>query len=310
MLFLRFLQRVSAELLEKPGGCRVFGEKNWSQKFSKMDPSLPHGSNLNTKLEIFSSMGSKERNALNIICEDYFKFLEICLKSHTDIDNWIEKALGAAESYINLLNRDDVDVFSHQSDLKSSVVPEFLYLLFKRLVSSLSLNLEVAAQKQIVIESLFTPRREEPVAQKFKRVDVAILRSCALTIDEALVEDFAMPVVAIENKTNIDKNMISGAEHSVESLKKTFPLCKYYLIGEFADFAVETQNYAATSIDEIFILRKQKRSQVRRGEGVHRIDLDILFELKSEVESHLAYVTNEPVDIKEGMKSGRLVKGE
>jgi hypothetical protein len=286
-------------------------KNRWLQQFSGIDPSLPHGSNLTTKLRSYESLNPAKRNAVDIICSEYLKFLNVCLIPYADSMSWVKEALSAAEHYLKELNSKNLDVFSHQSDFKSSVIPEFLYLMFKRLVAGLSLNLEVAAQKHIVIESMFIPRSGEPVTPKFKRVDVAILRPCSLSVDKMLVQDFAMPVVAVENKTNIDKNMIAGVEHSVESLKKTFPLCKYYLVGEFADFAVESQNYAATFIDEILILRKQKRSEVRGGRGnISRIDLDLLLGFKNEIEAHLTSISKGPSDIRKGMRLGRLIREE
>lgn len=284
-------------------------ESKWFQQFSRIDQSLPHGSNLATKLRSWGTNVPVKRNALDIICSEYLKFLNACLVPHADSGTWVKEALSATQYYLNVLDREDLDIFSHQSDFKSSVIPEFFYLMFKRVVADSHPNLEVAAQKHIVIESMFIPRRGEPVTLKFKRVDVAILKPCALLVDKAPVQDFAMPIVAIENKTNIDKNMIAGVEHSVESLKKTFPLCRYYLIGEFADFAVENQNYAATFIDEILILRKQKRSEVRGGGEISRIDLDLLQRFRSEIEAHLATISKEPSDIRKGMKSGRLIQG-
>lgn len=278
----------------------------WLRKFGSLDPQLPHGSNLVTKLKEYDRLDSDKQKALDAICKEYEAFQSVCSRRAPDSKKWLRDALRTTEKYLAALNRPELDVFSHQSDFKSSVIPEFFYFLFRDVVNRVKPSLVVESQKQIVIELDFVPE-SYPIAPKLKRVDVAILKKTKLKVDKTTVEDFAMPVVAVENKTNLDKNMVSAVEHSVESLKKTFPLCKYYLVSEFADFAVESQNYAATFIDEILILRSQKRSKVRRGARVSPVSRKLLAGFMRDIETHLTRATRTPKSVKEAMRVGRLI---
>ena len=115
-------------------------------------------------------------------------------------------------------------------------------------------------------------------------------------------------MVAIEVKTNLDKNMIGGVEYSVERLKKTFPLSKFFLISEFADFAYKKQNYASTPIDEIIILRKQKRSEVRRDKTkIRGLDKGLVESHITEILEYLESTLNSPDELNARMKQGRLI---
>ena len=70
--------------------------------------------------------------------------------------------------------------------------------------------------------------------------------------------------------------MIAGIETSVSDLKKTFPLCRYFVITEFPDFDIENQNYANTEIDEIYMLRKQIRGEYRKSGIAKPISIEVI----------------------------------
>ena len=87
-------------------------------------------------------------------------------------------------------------------------------------------------------------------------------------------------MIAMEVKTNIDINKLNGLDFSAERLKRTFPTSKYFLITETIDFSLE-QNYASGSIDEIYTLRKQVRSQARREKKP--LEADVFVQLQADV---------------------------
>ena len=112
----------------------------------------------------------------------------------------------------------------------------------------------------------------------------------------------------MEMKTNLDKNMMSGIEHSVEALKKTFPNSLYYVITEFSDMAVDKLNYASSGIDEIYILRKQKRAEIRRNiNNRNDIDVNLVLEIASECthQMELVHQVIPSTDIR--MTTGKLI---
>lgn len=274
----------------------------------RIDSQLPHGSNLRTK--IGTSIANSGRNdAVLIGIGTKYEALIESIEGYTSEDTlgWINECLSDFEKYYKFLREDLNKKFSHQSDFLSSLVPEFLYQLYSKFVVSKFPDLEITTQKDIIIDMSFLPYKELPMVVKPKRVDVAIIKSMPLKIDDIEI-GFNITMVGVEVKTNLDKNMISGVEYSVDRLKKTFPLSKFYLISEFADFALEKQNYASSQIDEIIILRKQKRSEVRRDIALTKdIDIELVNSHIIEVINYLESVINAPESLNTRMQSGKLI---
>ncbi len=273
-----------------------------------IDSQLPHGSNLRTKVGKSIKNGGRNDDVLISIGAEYSALLEN-IEGYTSEDTlgWINECLPDFEKYYTFLREDRNKKFSHQSDFLSSLVPEFLYQLYLKFVVSKFPDLEITTQKDIVIDMSFLPYQELPMVVKPKRVDVAIIKTMPLKIDDAEV-DFNITMVGVEVKTNLDKNMISGVEYSVDRLKKTFPLSKFYLISEFADFAFEKQNYASSQIDEIIILRKQKRSEVRRDISLTKdIDIELVRSHIDEVMNYLESVIDAPESLNTRMQLGKLI---
>jgi hypothetical protein len=138
---------------------------------------------------------------------------------------------------------------------------------------------------------------------------MAILRKCSLICDDIIFNDFYIPIVAAEIKTNLDKTMLSGIEHSVESLKRTFPKCLYYVIAELSDFNYKDQNYAATGIDEMYVLRKQKRSSVRRTGSRSNIDSHLIKTILENIVAAMRNCAIENQSLQERMSKGKLISG-
>ncbi len=273
-----------------------------------IDSQLPHGSNLRTKISKSIENGGRNEDVLLGIGAEYSALLEN-IEGYTSEDTlgWINECLPDFEKYYTFLREDRNKKFSHQSDFLSSLVPEFLYQLYLKFVVSKFPDLEITTQKDIVIDMSFLPYQELPMVVKPKRVDVAIIKTMPLKIDDTEV-DFNITMVGVEVKTNLDKNMISGVEYSVDRLKKTFPLSKFYLISEFADFAFEKQNYASSQIDEIIILRKQKRSEVRRDISLTKdIDIELVRSHIDEVLNYLESVIDAPESLNTRMQLGKLI---
>lgn len=281
------------------------------QKLSEFDKKLPHCSNLKTKALNESTSRSKSATLTEEIGSHYLSYLQKIkkLEKITDPEKWIRNALMHFEVYYSEIKSDKYRIFSHQSDFLSSLLPEFLFMLYNKFVINKHKGFIIETQKDLVIDLSFFPYSTSAVNFKSKRVDVAILKPCLFSVNKEKLADFNIALVAIEVKTNLDKNMIGGVEYSVQRLKRTFPLCKYYLISELADFAYEKQNYAASAIDEILITRKQKRSEVRRdSDRLKPIDADLMFNHLKEVLQFLETVVEEPVILSKRLKKGKLIK--
>lgn len=276
------------------------------EALKKLDFQLPHCSNLRTKL--ISNKNATNTEVLVKIAHKYLNLLQKT-KENNSIDSlkWIKETLIEFESYYHFLKLDENKKFSHQSDFLSSLIPEYLYLTYKKWLAPKFPDISITTQKDIVIDLSFLPYEDKQLSFKQKRVDVAIVKKIKVEIEKQKF-DFSITLVGIEVKTNLDKNMISGVEYSVERMKKTFPLSKFYLISELADFAFTKQNYASTSIDEIIILRKQKRSEVRKDKSlINAIDPYLLNNHLIELEVYLQSCSKSPGNLKERLNSGKLI---
>lgn len=266
----------------------------------------PHGSNISTKAQ--GALSAKQRNALLTAVPAYLAFYNLS-KAYENQSANLQNLLSAYDGYSNLLLDRNVNCFSHQSDFVSSLLPELLCVLFRRVVGDLRLGaiIAVTSQKDIVIECNFDCASGGRIIEKRKRMDVAIIAPGTLKFRDTEVE-FGIPAVCLEVKTNIDKNMLSGIESSVETLKRTFPRAKYYTVGEFSDFQIDSQNYASTAIDEILIVRRQKRSEVRRSPGSRNpIAFDLIKDFIKEIEGHLRQTMKANTTLASRLPSGRLI---
>ncbi len=271
-----------------------------------IDPSnFPHGSNLLTKVK--SKQTPVRQQALLIATPIYLllhhKFLEyekglISLKT----------ILNETDGYYDLIKTKEINRFSHQSDFVSSLIPELLCVILRKVLNGRKelQHLRVVSQKDIIIECNFDTSEGGRLIEKRKRMDVAILAPGKLTFNENSI-DLYIPTFCAEVKTNVDKNMLSGIESSVETLKRTFPKAKYFAISEFSDFDLKSQNYASTGIDEIFIIRHQKRSDVRKYPGSRNpLSENLISAFALEVDAHLLAETTEKFDLHERMSKGKL----
>lgn len=265
--------------------------------------ALPHCSNLIHQLE------KKKAADLDL----YNNLLPVYLKTRTveyqeDIQDYINRLTNSVNEYMDIYWPPANNPFSHQSDFTSSIIPEMLCTLFSTVIKASGVEgLEVSAEKDLTIECTFDISDGGVIRYKNKRVDVAVVKPCPLSFNrqEAILP---IPLVAIECKTNLDKNMLSGIEQSVSDLKKTFPECYYYVVSELSDFDVKKSNYASSGIDEIYILRKQKRGTVRNNPNQRKvIHTNLLCELSEYLLQGLKQMGIETVDLNTRMQNGKLI---
>ena len=142
---------------------------------------------------------------------------------------------------------------------------------------------------------------------KTKRLDMLVYKESVLSLDSNSTQ-FNIPLIAMEMKTNLDKNMMSGIEHSVTALKKTFPNSLYYVVTEYSDMAVDKLNYASSGIDEIYILRKQKRADVRRNINLrNNINASLVLEIAQQCIKQIQQVHIILPSTDERMTTGKLI---
>lgn len=275
--------------------------------------ALPHCSNLLFQLNkkptgTFNLCTGKKDKIVyfNEIVDAYLQIRTIGFDG-VNLDSYIHAITDATNTYMNIFWPTKNNPFSHQSDFGSSIIPEMLCSVFGNIIRSRGLGLEVSAQKDLTIECVFDFSNGGTVRFKNKRVDVAVFKNCRLTLDDN-ENEFPIPLIAIECKTNLDKNMLSGIEYSVGELKKTFPECHYLVVTELSDFDVKKTNYASSGINEMYVLRRQKRAETRRvpypRENIHS---ELVKEIAELLIKGLNVINAESDSLVDKMQTGKLI---
>ena len=268
--------------------------------------TIPHGRNLLHQLH--KKEGEKETF--------FERILPLYLDTRTntiidnDLNNYVETVVEKTNQYIDCFWPPENNPFSHQTDFVSSIIPEMLCTIFRTVIESYNANLEVSAQKDLSIECTFNASSGGTINLKNKRVDVAVVEQCMLSLNDHFI-DLPIPLLAIECKTNLDKNMLSGIEHSVSELKKTFPSCNYYVVTEYSDFNVNKTNYASSGINEMYILRRQKRNEVRRDSSRRKpLDSHLIYEITNDLALAIEALDAVSDSLSTRMHHGRLIGRE
>ena len=263
----------------------------------------PHSTNLMHQL---NKRVANNIQLFNDVCSRYFKFRESAQSSlNLSLADFVSCIVDKANNYMDYFVVNNP--FSHQQDFTSSIVPEMLYFTFKKLLESHNCSVSVYAQQDLPIECMFDLYDGGRLVCKNKRLDLSLSQKTTLTLNETSY-DFYIPLVAMEIKTNLDKNMLAGIENSVASLKKTFPKCMYFVVSEFADFDSSKLNYASSDIDEIFIIRNQKRADIRDNKNPkNAINKNLVLELASNADKMLLAFMRNNLTLEEKMRTGKLI---
>ncbi|CAE6768519.1 hypothetical protein R69619_03731 [Paraburkholderia nemoris] len=269
----------------------------------------PHCQNLLHQCSPKSAAHNKSFFALSVIVPKYLELVEIL--ENFDPSN-IKKSTATAtkkfDEYMKVLREAENDVFSSVSDFKTSAAPEFFLRMFHSMIHyHKATMLEVSGQRDIPVEMSFDIRTDDFILARTQRVDAAIIVKTSLTVGGTELAGFCVPIFAAEIKTYFDKNMISGVDYSAAGMKSTFPHCLYYSIGEFADFDIGAHSYASGAIDEIFILRHQKRSDFRKTKKADALDPTLICEILENVERAIIDHQEKRPHLNVRMKSGKLI---
>jgi len=157
--------------------------------------------------------------------------------------------------------------FDSRSNLHSSVLEEFMYYLFRDLVSSISKDALIGKShsfKDVFFRSnSYKEMVKKPNALiEIKDHDFAIgisIKAVMKCIGSNELEEhkWDIPALAIECKTYLDKTMLQDVSTAAEQLKQKNPNAMYFVVAEWLKLT-ESVNLRKYKIDQIYILRKQK----------------------------------------------------
>jgi hypothetical protein len=171
-------------------------------------------------------------------------------------------SVGALERYLGVAKRIERSspTFNWRSDFAGSIIPEFVYMCVHSVLHGAGVA-SLFSTRESVVEITQAGGGVWDVRKKNQDLTVGLDR--AKIESRRGVEEFVVPLLAYEIKTNTDRNKLAGLNFSAERLKRTFPGARYFLVTETVDFSLQNC-YASGAIDEVYVLRKQLRSNARR----------------------------------------------
>jgi hypothetical protein len=208
--------------------------------------------------------------------------------------------------------------FDSRSNLHSSILEEFIYYLFKDLVSEFSdkaLIGKARAFKDIFFQAKsYKEMVEKPCAQiEIKDHDFVIGVNIKADMkcegsDDSQAEILQVPAVAIECKTYLDKTMLEGSSTAGAQLLSRNPNAMYVVVAEWLKLT-DKVNLKKYRVDQIFVLRKQKNTdrEFRYDEGYEKNPIypDVVEALFEMVREHLTDTWDGSVQNK--LKTGLLI---
>ena len=216
-------------------------------------------------------------------------------------EDTIEKRVELFSNYKNFIDEQKyAEKFDSRSNLHSTVLEEFMFYLFRDLISDMS-DSALIGKVHTVKDFFFLPGnfrdmlREPHLRTEKKDHDFVIgvnINSSFICEGQHLREEevFQVPAVAIECKTYLDKTMLEGASTAAEQLKMRNPNAIYIIVSEWLKLT-EAVNLNKFSVDQIYVLRRQKNTdrefRFLPGYEKNPIYADIVIHLYNTVKDHL-----------------------
>jgi hypothetical protein len=273
-----------------------------------------HGDNIATKLR--QVKGDDNLGHLKEIEKKYLawrKKIDALKGKRKSAD--IAKLVDALNEYKNFIDqpkfrkeKGNLNGFTSQSKLHSTVLEEFMYHLLIEIPQLLGKHLEFGAT-HAYSNLYFSPASLDSFETKSglsintKDQDFAISKKVQLATslppNEAKEQHIIhVPVVSIECKTYLDKTMYEGSVATAEKIKRGNPYSLFLIVTETYEVASNVDP-AYSEINQIYVLRKQSNRETKKP-----IQADIVEDLYRNVEQHLSSSWR---DVNAKIKSGKLI---
>ncbi len=118
--------------------------------------------------------------------------------------------------------------------------------------------------------------------------------------------DIVVPVLAVECKTYIERNMLDSCAGTAARLKKAMPYCLYFVAAEY--MKMDKANPELTDIDEVFIFCKATNSEREKNRknnlNPHPIHEDLVIDFYNIVKRHFNSIWWQPEEI---LRTGKVI---
>ena len=246
-------------------------------------PQLIHASNLIAKCRKSLNVEGDHYKTLCKLLPIYLHYLSCQLSINDYSEDSIKKRVESLDKYYKSFEDLAVEsIFDSRSKIRSTILEEFMYLLLLKATEELKNKLgdkskyvkcgSVKAYSNLyitgkgVVDFIIRPI----VKINTKDQDYAVYRSVPIMIinendkNDIISQEVAnVPIIAIENKTFLDKTMLEGSVATAEKVKLGNPYSTYIVVTE--TYAVdEDVDPIYSRIDQIFVLRKCKTDKENR----------------------------------------------
>ena len=231
----------------------------------------------------------------------------------------LKKRVKLFNDYKDILDQQHyAEKFDSRSNLHSSILEEFIYCLFKDIVSEFS-DKALIGKARAFKDIFFQAKNYEEMVKKpcvqieIKEHDFVIGVNIKTDMkcegnEESQTEIFQVPAVAIECKTYLDKTMLEGSSTAGMQLLSRNPNAIYVVVAEWLKLT-DKVNLKKYRIDQIFVLRKQKNTdrEFRYNEGYEKNPIypDVVEALFEMVREHLTNTWDGSIQNK--LKTGLLI---
>lgn len=259
------------------------------------DSNLVHAAKIKALITKYSSDASL--NALHNIQTHYLSYLNENINTPGYSKDAIKKRVELLNEYYDFFykNGNFLSLFSPQTKLRSTILEEFLYILFRDYIiekkkkikdvngvirhgsATAYTNLYFYAKNfESFVDDVYTGVNE-------KDQDYTIYRALDININgNELDRPINIPVVAIECKTYLDRTMLEGAIATANEIKSGSPYSNFYVVAE--QYNVDkTVDPSYSRIKQIYVLRKEARKKEKNGQSPQPIYYDVVQKMFDEM---------------------------
>ncbi len=284
-----------------------------------------HGPALKNKATETNDIG------LSSVLADYDSFIATAenIKFDINIPGDVKSAVITLTEALNVYRSKAIPILegrenSGQENLRSSILEEFFQLLLFPLTSEVRKKHESAVtlgKANSYVGLTFTPRSfqslfNNPVPAVHTK-DQDFVLGCTVQLSSSIKggdekeilkssssSEVVVPVVAIECKTYIERNMLDSCAGTAKRLKAAMPYCLYLVAAEY--MKMDDAYPELTDIDEVFILTKQSNAARLRqkSSAPHPICEDLILDIFYQVATHLNKIWWSPED---ALERGRII---
>lgn len=275
-----------------------------------IDDKHIHGKNLNDKFK----EGKIDKKFFSKYLEYRKKIESITSLEDEDIKN-IVKALNEYRK-ISIPVFDEMDN-SGQKALGYTIMEEFFYLLFQKHLSikNVDMNNMFLGKGNSYVSLSFAPKSFKGMFDTpkpyihTKDQDFVLGATVDISVETSSQKDATttvIPVIAIECKTYLERNMLDSCAATATRLKAAMPYCIYIVASQYLKMSDATPEL--TDIDEVYILCKAKNSDRENRTKKHLppydIDANLIIDLYKRVVRHLNAIWWNPED---AVTNGKII---